>query len=131
MYADAGTAAVPRPTMGITDVRRHHLSVVLEHLLRSGPRSRARLAQETGLTKATVSALVADLLSRGLIEERQPRAGGLGRPAVDLAVTGSTVGALGLQIEGDHVAACIVDLSGAVRCSHRRDGDNRRAEPRT
>jgi predicted NBD/HSP70 family sugar kinase len=123
--------AAPRPTMGAVDVRRHHLSLVLEQLLRNGPRSRARLAQETGLTKATMSALVFDLLARGLVEEREARSGRMGRPAVDVCVTGSTVGALGLQIEGDHVAACIVDLSGEVRVRHRRDGDNRDARPRT
>jgi predicted NBD/HSP70 family sugar kinase len=116
--------------MRLTDVRRHHLSVVLERLVRSGPRSRARLAQETGLTKATVSALVADLLARGLVDEHEATSGRIGRPAVDVGASGARVGALGLQIEGDHVAACILDLSGEVRFEHRRNGDNHDAQPR-
>src|SRR5215471_18996436 len=91
--------ASSRPTIGLTDVRRHHLSVVLEHLLHEGPRSRASLAQETGLTKATVSALIADLIDRGLVEELEKRVGGLGRPAVDVGVSGARVAALGLQVE--------------------------------
>ena len=41
--------------MDLSDVRRHHLSLVLDHLVRNGPRSRATLAREPGLTKATVS----------------------------------------------------------------------------
>src|SRR3712207_8308287 len=36
-------------------------------LFRSGPRSRARIAEETGLNKATVSSLVAELAERGLV----------------------------------------------------------------
>jgi predicted NBD/HSP70 family sugar kinase len=118
-----------RPTglaMDVSDVRRHHLSLVLHQLVREGPRSRAALAQELGLTKATASALVADLLDRELVAELDtPRGGGVGRPATAVAASGSRIGGLGLQIEGDHVAACLVDLTGTVRSRHRRDGDNR------
>jgi predicted NBD/HSP70 family sugar kinase len=120
--------AEPRPTMGLLDVRRHHLSVVLEHLARRGPRSRAALAQDTGLTKATVSALVADLLARRLVEEREPVGGRIGRPANEIAVS-STVVALGLQVDADRVAACVLDLAGNVHSQHRRVGDHRDAGP--
>src|SRR5688572_16247327 len=125
----SGDRAGGRSTMALADVRRHHLSVVLERLLRAGPRSRATLAQETGLTKATVSALAADLLGRGLVEEREPRPGRMGRPAVELAVTDASVAALGLRIEADHVAACLVGLPGPVLARHRLDGDFRRSGP--
>ena len=118
-----------RPTMDLSDVRRHHLSVVLEHLVRNGPRSRAALATETGLTKATVSALVADLLDRGLVDELATptahRAGRLGRPATDVGVAGHRVGALGLEIDADEVAAGVVDLTGEVRTLHRQVSPNR------
>src|SRR5688572_19578723 len=110
----------------VGDVRRHHLSLVLERLVRDGPRSRARLATETGLTKATMSSLVAELLDRGLVEEldiEAPRT--VGRPATAVAVTGAGVGGLGLQIEADHLDVCVIDLAGDVRVHHRSDGDNR------
>ena len=106
--------------MDLSHVRRHHLSVVLEHLVRHGPRSRAALAEETGLTKATVSTLVADLLDRGLVVELAvQRAGRVGRPPTDVAAAGHRVGALGLQIDVDGVAATVVDLAGEVRVLHR------------
>ena len=112
--------------MGVTDVRRHHLSVVLGHLVRNGPRSRATLAQETGLTKATVSLLVADLLDRDLVEELDtPRHGRVGRPATDVAAAGRGVGGLGLEIDVDRVAASVVDLTGDVRAHRTHAGDNR------
>lgn len=113
-------------TMDLTDVRRHHLSLILRTLLAEGPRSRAELAQETGLTKGTVSALVADLLERDLVAELDtPRAGRVGRPATDVAISGRSVAGIGIEIGVDHVAATVVDLGGEVRAHARRDADNR------
>lgn len=75
--------------MDLSDVRRHHLSVILRMLVEGEPRSRAALAAETGLTKGTVSVLVADLLDRDLVEELEtPKGGRVGRPATDVAATG-------------------------------------------
>ena len=85
MRAERAVTGGPAGTMDITDVRRHHLSVVLDQLLRNGPRSRATLAQETGLTKGTVSTLVADLLDRDLVEELDTlRDGRVGRPGTEV-----------------------------------------------
>ncbi|MFP4513149.1 MAG: ROK family protein [Acidimicrobiales bacterium] len=117
-----------RPTLALADLRRHHLSVVLEHLVHNGPRSRAALADEVGLTKATISALVTDLLSRELVQERGPVAGGIGRPGIDVCVS-TTVVAIGLQVDADGVAACVVDLAGTLRSRHRSDGDHRDLAP--
>ena len=51
-----------------------------------GPRSRARIAQETGLNKATVSSLVAELADRGLVTAGDvDRGGSVGRPGADRA----------------------------------------------
>ena len=114
--------------MGVRDVRRHHLSMVLDHLVHEGPRSRAVLAHETGLTKATVSSLVADLVDRELVEELEtPRAGRVGRPATDVAAHGRGIGGLGLEIDVDRVAASVVDLTGAVRSHRAHLADNRTA----
>jgi hypothetical protein len=102
--------------MELSDVRRHHLSVVLEHLVRHGPRSRAGIAHDTGLTKATVSSLVAELVELGLVDTLDtPRGGAVGRPATSIAAAGRGVGGLGLQIEVDEVAACVVYLAGDRR----------------
>jgi predicted NBD/HSP70 family sugar kinase len=37
--------------------------------------------------------------------------------------------ALGLQVDVDHISACVVDLTGGVRVRHRSVGDNRRLRP--
>jgi len=51
------------------DVRISNMSLILRHLQTSPTLSRTRLARETGLSKATVSTLVAELCSRGLLIE--------------------------------------------------------------
>ena len=62
-------------------VRRHNLGVVLRHVIEHGPRSRATIAQETGLNKTTVSRLVGELIELGLLLERGIEARGTaGRP---------------------------------------------------
>ena len=64
------------------DVRISNMSLILRHLQTSPALSRTRLARETGLSKATVSTLVADLCSRGLlIEEKPDLSGNVGRPS--------------------------------------------------
>ena len=40
------------------DTKRHHLSLILQHLFADGPASRADLARDTGLSRVTVSNLV-------------------------------------------------------------------------
>lgn len=113
----------------LSDVRRHHLAVVLGRLLRHGPRSRADLARETGLTKGTVSTLVADLLACDLVAEIAEQSGAVGRPATLVAATGTSVVTLGMQIEVDYVSACACDLTGRVVMTERRHRDNRACGP--
>ena len=52
-----------------TAVRRSNLALVLRRLRDAGPRSRAGIAADTGLTKGTVSSLVSELVGRGLARE--------------------------------------------------------------
>ena len=100
---------------GSRSTRGHNLGAVLQALHRRSC-SRAELAVRTGLTKATVSALVAELLAAGLVEERpDPVPVRTGRPPVLVAVSGRRIGALGLELAPDGSRAVVVDLAGAVR----------------
>lgn len=129
-------AAVPEPGLTrprSTDqqrVRQTNLSMVLRLLAREGPTSRAVLADQTGLTKATTSALVADLLDRGLVEEvGRPGEQRRGRPATLVAVSAHYL-TLGLVIEVDHVAVCATDLTGRVIRNERMPSDSAEVTPR-
>jgi predicted NBD/HSP70 family sugar kinase len=98
-------------------LRAHNLALVLQTVANAANRmSRAGVAGATGLTRATVSALVDDLIAGGLLTELEPSPrSGAGRPAMALAPAPDGPAGLGLEINVDYLAACVVDLTGAVR----------------
>jgi predicted NBD/HSP70 family sugar kinase len=109
-------------------LRRQNTALLLRELRSSGPASRATLAQATGLAKATVSTIVADLCSRGVVREADdapatagdaPAARRLGRPGRPVALDGSHLVALGLEVNVDYVAATVLDLAGRTVRQHR------------
>ncbi|MCA0146697.1 ROK family transcriptional regulator [Blastococcus sp. LR1] len=96
-------------------VRRTNLGLVLRHLRDHGPRSRARIAQETGLNKATVSSLVAELAERRLVSAGEvDRAGSVGRPGLLVHLDGRCVCGIGVELNVDYVAVLVLDLRGEV-----------------
>lgn len=109
---------IPRGTpFRQASVRAHNLALVLRHVCNSeNPVSRAALSTTTGLTRATVSALVDDLIAGALLTEREPPPRtGAGRPAVGLTVAPDGAAGIGLEINVDYLAACVIDLAGVVR----------------
>ncbi|MGY1723553.1 ROK family transcriptional regulator [Blastococcus sp. SYSU DS0533] len=96
-------------------VRRTNLGLVLRHLRDHGPRSRARIAQETGLNKATVSSLVAELSDRRLVTTGEAdRAGSVGRPGLTVHLDGGCVCGIGVELNVDYAAVLVLDLRGGV-----------------
>ncbi|WP_335981694.1 ROK family transcriptional regulator [Streptomyces sp. CA2R106] len=88
--------------------------------------TRATVATTVGLTRATVSTLVDELLAAGLLEERGARRPGtVGRPGTALALPATGPAGLGAEIGVDHLAACVVDLRGEVRCRTELPAANR------
>ena len=96
-------------------VRRTNLGLVLRLLRAAGPRSRARIAQDTGLNKATVSSLVAELIARGLVTEGElERDGAVGRPGLMVEVAGGGACGIGVELNVDYLACLVLDLRGEV-----------------
>ncbi|GAA4236190.1 putative NBD/HSP70 family sugar kinase [Streptosporangium album] len=113
----AGSGAQPA---GHASLRRTNLSLVLRHLRDHGSSSRADIAEATGLHRATVSNLMAELLDRRLVREVGiEHAGAVGRPRRAVALDGAHVGILGLEINVDYVAVHGTDLSGRVLVERR------------
>ena len=101
-------------------MRRSNLALVLRHLRDAGPRSRARIAVETGLNRGTVSSLVAELIDRGLVREGDvERGGSVGRPGLTVELDGRGIGGIGVEINVDYVTAVVLDLTNAVVFEHR------------
>lgn len=111
-------------------MREHNLAVVLGEVVRHQSVTRARLADLTGLTKTTVSNLVAVLAEGGLVQDGGTvREGERGRPGVAVSVNGDGVAGLGLEINVDYLAACVIDLGRRVRHRHLIATDNRGRAP--
>jgi predicted NBD/HSP70 family sugar kinase len=101
-------------------VRRSNLGLVLRHLRDAGPRSRARIAQDTGLNKATVSSLVAELADRRLVTTGDvDRAGSVGRPGLTVHLDGRGVCGIGVELNVDYIAILVLDLRGEVLVERR------------
>jgi predicted NBD/HSP70 family sugar kinase len=99
---------------------------LLQLLYERGDRSRADLARAAGFTKATVSSLVTDMISEGLVvETRQRPVDGPGRPAVDLNIDRSRWQAIAIDLSPDHeLRGAVLDLHGTMltRISMATDG---------
>jgi predicted NBD/HSP70 family sugar kinase len=121
----------PTPTPADqTTVRRANLGVVMRHVAARGRDSRARIASETGLTRGTVSSLVAELVELGLLHEtgepaEPPR---VGRPGRAVEVDRSVVG-VGLEANVDYLAVSVEDVTGSVRYESRVHRENRGSDP--
>jgi predicted NBD/HSP70 family sugar kinase len=109
----------PRPA-DFTDVRATNLAVVLRFVRVNAPCSRADIAASTGLNKATVSSLVADLIDRRLVRETGLTEHRIGRPATQLVLDGAPYAAIGLEVNADHLTAVAIDLAGEQLLSWRR-----------
>lgn len=106
-------------TADLGAVRRHNLALVLGHLRRHGERSRARVAEETGLNKATVSSLVAELVDRGLVLEGAAERGGVGRPGQVIGLDGRHLVAIGAEINIDYVSVLALNLRSELVAERR------------
>lgn len=98
------------------DAKQHNRTLVLQTLYLSGPLSRADVARATGLTKVTISGLVAELIAEGLLHELgQQESQRPGKPAIliDLDREAHAVVALDLS---DHLRlrGAVLNLSGRV-----------------
>lgn len=100
-------------------VRRLNLGLLMRSLAAGGPRLKARLAEDTGLNKATVSSLVTELVARGLVIEGVIRNHGVGRPGRVIEVNTGVVRFIGLELNVDYLAGVITDLTGTVLARHR------------
>ena len=132
----ANTVRTQSPHSGATNqnLRAHNLSLALRHILANpGAINRAGIAAQTGISRATMSRLVDELIATGLVEESDDKlsTGGRGRPTSVLSPASGTVIALGLQVNISVLGAYLVDLSGNVLARETQDGDFSGSDPLT
>jgi predicted NBD/HSP70 family sugar kinase len=91
---------------------------VINALREHGMVSRAEIARRTGLSRSTVSSLVSELQSDGLVVEREEPGAAHGeqggRPPILLAFDASAGAALGIDFGHSHVRVAVSDLSSNI-----------------
>ncbi|HWR85897.1 MAG TPA: ROK family transcriptional regulator [Rhodoglobus sp.] len=94
--------------------RGHNRSLLLQTLYRAGMHSRADLARETGLTRVTVSDLVAELMGEGLVVEMGQREDARpGKPATMLDLNREAFQLIGIDLSAaDTFRGAVLDLDG-------------------
>ncbi|PYE86340.1 ROK family transcriptional regulator [Phyllobacterium leguminum] len=118
--------AITRPD----DVRRQNRKLVLAAIRRKGALSRTDITMATGLSASTVSAIVAGLVSEGVLLESRDGDGGpirRGRPQVTLMPNPdiARVGVVNLSL--NRITVALVDYAGGIVADETADVPTRSA----
>lgn len=120
---------MPRATRNSEYTKEYNRKLILR-LLRSRPMSRAEIARQTGLTRASVSLIANDLLEEGLVEELAPESSARGRMPTPLTLRGDAGYAIGIYLNRKGCVAGVVDLNGKLYCQkHIQLSDKERFDP--
>jgi predicted NBD/HSP70 family sugar kinase len=101
----------------LASLREGNRKRVIDALRERGVASRAEVARITGLSRSTVSTIVADLLESGLAGERDGQPDGeihAGRPPVMVSLNPSAGFAVGVDFGHRHLRVAVSDLSHTV-----------------
>lgn len=116
--------------MKAQSMRLSNTSLVLKTVLSAQtPISRTVVADQTGLTRATVSRLVDSLIDAGLLYELEPERSSPGRPSYPLQPTSGKAVAIGIDISTDRVSLCLMDFSGDILDEKHEEGNFRNSDP--
>ncbi|AVX05805.1 glucokinase [Maritalea myrionectae] len=89
---------------------------ILSQIRKVGPLPRIELSEQTGISRATVTTITAELLDHGLIEEIpvEPKSKDLkrGRPKVDLKIRGDIFHVAGIKLANKSISIGICDFEG-------------------
>jgi predicted NBD/HSP70 family sugar kinase len=114
MRPPAPTGRHPRKTSR-DDGRRWNLLATLQTVAARGTTTRAEIARATGLTRTTVSSLVAELIAEDLVQELGPaEAESAGKPPTLLTVNQSGRVIVAVDLSHQPFEGAVMDLSGAI-----------------
>jgi predicted NBD/HSP70 family sugar kinase len=107
-----GGVSAARPQL----IRAMNEKVMLDHIRRAGPLSRADLARISGLSKPTVSLALANIERAGLVQSAGHRTGVPGPAAILYEVRPEVGYVLGLDVGRQFIRGAIADMTGTIRC---------------
>ncbi len=107
---------IPRwPKATRQQTRAYNTRLVLRTIYEHGPLSRADIARVTGLTRTTVSDVVAGLMEQGLVEESGFKPSSGGKPPILLSLVDNARYLVGLDLASDAFRGALVNLRGQVQ----------------
>ncbi|ULO08237.1 ROK family transcriptional regulator [Paenibacillus sp. 19GGS1-52] len=95
-------------------VKKINKSIILHTIRRYSPLSRARVSEMTGLNKATVSNLVAELCGLELVTEVGPGESSGGRKPLILNFNAMAGSVIGIELRVKQLTAVLCDLGGSI-----------------
>jgi predicted NBD/HSP70 family sugar kinase len=104
-------------------VRRANLQAALQHVYRERVTSRASISKDTGLTRATVSDLILQLVRSGLVREIGPGTSSGGKPPTLLGLNADGRAIVAIDLSRQPFRGALLDLTGGIvqRIDGRRD----------
>ena len=114
--------ARPEKLSAGSDLRDASRQQVVSVIRSAGQIARIDIAQETGVSPATVTAITAELIQAGLVEEvstdAPPPAPGRGRPRVSLRVRGAAHVLAGIKVSSGTISTILIDFDGNTLSEH-------------
>lgn len=96
------------------DIRSANRLTIIKHILNKKHISRARISEETGLNKATVSTIVKEWMSLKLVEETTMGDSNGGRPPIILTLAANAGYCIAVDIGVRSVALILTDLNNDI-----------------
>ena len=93
-------------------IKKINRSIILREIVKEGLISRADISKVTALTRATISAQVADLIEEGLIIETQLDHYTVGRKPIMLSINSEAGYAIGIDLDYGHISFTVSNLAG-------------------
>jgi predicted NBD/HSP70 family sugar kinase len=105
---------------GLHQLRSANRRHVIETLRSQGSMTRSGLARATGLSRTTISTLLAELIEQGLVTEGTADGSrrGAGRPATVVRLDHSAGAAVSIDVGARHLAVAVGDLAHRVLAEH-------------
>jgi predicted NBD/HSP70 family sugar kinase len=95
-------------------IRALNRSHVLNTIKTYGPIGRAKIARQTGLSPATITAITADLIAENLVLEKSPGDSSGGRPPILLTINPQGGYVIGIKLTEENAVSAMTDLEANV-----------------
>lgn len=112
----------------VQQLKEHNQQLVLKAIYTGRADSRAAIAQETGLTRPTVSQIVGELLDAGLVREEGQGESRGGKPPTLLSFVEDAYQVVALHLGGSKTVGALTDLRGRILARAARPTDRTNTE---